>query len=185
MIRKRHTLCSAVIVAILSALIVGCGQNPVEMVKAGHLESNESTSIGDAIDHYRYFRGVQWRAEVTANGRQLVVAACPVDLDAMTFNDLHARYFALAGMAPDNPNDPDLARPVSTGARAAAATFEFVLNGRKSFTLNSVTISITGLNGEEASSAWDDAVLQESLDDIYEDRLAVGFLGLLTMVEEQ
>jgi len=70
MTSQRSTPLIAVILAILCAWIGGCGQNPVSMVKTGHLESNKSTSIGDAIDHYRYFRGVQCRAATTANARR-------------------------------------------------------------------------------------------------------------------
>ena len=60
----------------------------VLIVKSGTLEFDQSTTIGHAIDHYRYFDHVDWKYFITENQRRVVQAVGTMPLSQINEDEL-------------------------------------------------------------------------------------------------
>lgn len=53
----------------------------VSLVKNGYLEFDKSITVGQAFNHYAYFKNVEWKSFTTENGRNIVQVNSFMDLD--------------------------------------------------------------------------------------------------------
>lgn len=57
----------------ISFLMVACfGGGDISLVKSGVLGIDDSITVGEAIDNYKYFKDVKWESFKTENGRRVV-----------------------------------------------------------------------------------------------------------------
>ncbi len=140
-----------VFLANLSATGVNIG-----MVRDGVLEFNKSLTVGQAFDHYKYFRDTRWEQGTTDNGMDFVNAIGEVDMDA-------------------HPIGKDWK---AQGIKKAEVLFQFAINkDRETFELRACTLKMTNATGESAEvDAADEgndisvADVMGALADIYENK---------------
>jgi len=81
-------------IAFVAMEVSGCeflsgfmGMDDVTMVKSGILELDKSTTVGQAVDKYKYFTQVTWEKAVTENGRRIVTFTGEMGKEALTAPD--------------------------------------------------------------------------------------------------
>ena len=74
-------LIQALMLVLISGLmLVGCGStDPLELVKTGTLEFDNSVTVGDAFDGYKYIKNPTWTTFQTDQGRTIVQMSAGVD----------------------------------------------------------------------------------------------------------
>ncbi len=72
---------SILILLVLIAL-GGCSRSDdIDLVKNGVLEFDQSLTVGEAFENYKYFKKVKWEAFKTENGRRVVQVTGSLDLE--------------------------------------------------------------------------------------------------------
>jgi hypothetical protein len=65
-------------------LLSGCSKtDSVALVKGGTLEIDKSVTIGNAFDHYQYFKSTSWNAGEDEQKRMIVTFTGKFDLDKL------------------------------------------------------------------------------------------------------
>ncbi len=72
----------AVMLLVLLLGLGACSADPVESVKTGTLSLDESVTVGNALDRYRYFTSYAWKSFSDAQKRTVVQFTGVVDVDA-------------------------------------------------------------------------------------------------------
>lgn len=175
-------------------ILPGCGQAPLQQVKDGILDLNKSTTVGKALDNYRFFKGgTQWAVNEEGNGRTVVTCVGEMDFSTLTPQDF-ATIFARAANVPvesipdTEQGKADIQKHLATirgKMKGVKLTSEFLVNKDNTFQLQGGNIVVhTVEKGDTPPVAFDsveDAVL--NLSDIYENRfcahIGAAIVGIL------
>lgn len=63
---------------LLTMLLTGCQDSPIQIVKNGTLERNKTTTVGNALDHWGECDNPTWTTFQTANNVQVVEFNCKI-----------------------------------------------------------------------------------------------------------
>ena len=63
-----------VLVVLSISICTGCSKSNSDLnnVKNGNFAADNSITVGNALDHYKYFKSRDWKATVTEQGRHVV-----------------------------------------------------------------------------------------------------------------
>ncbi|MEI6645786.1 MAG: hypothetical protein WCP12_07085 [bacterium] len=179
----KHKASLAAGAATLIGLLIlpGCGNSPLQQVKDGVLDLNKSTTVGKALDNYRFFKdGAQWTVNEEGNGRTIVKCAGEMDFSTLTPQDFTAIFARVANVPVENlPNTEqgkaDMEKHLATirgKMKGAKLTFEFILNKDATFQLQGGNLVVHTVEKGDTPpvpfDSVDDAALY--LSDIYENR---------------
>lgn len=105
-----HRLAGFLSFLVLGCFLAGCGGNPVNTVRDGLMDIDQSTTIGQAFDNYQYYRNVTWRSFEQENGRVVVEAVCTYDVSEQNVIDAFNTYAAVVPGTPpmEGPLDVQL-----------------------------------------------------------------------------
>jgi len=73
-----------VVFGILFQILIlsGCTKtDPVKLVKSGVLEMDKSVTIGNALDHYAFFKSTSWKTVRDSQQRNIVIFEGALDVD--------------------------------------------------------------------------------------------------------
>ena len=76
-----------VIICMVILSLLGCS-DPIGIVKDGSLEINKATTVGKALDNYKYFSKTDWKTFKTDNGQTIVQFNGTIDINKLLSSDL-------------------------------------------------------------------------------------------------
>jgi len=198
------------LVLSLSLLMLGCSEpsapaptdskpsapapadsDPVAAVKGGVLALDKSTTLGAAIDHYRYFRNPTWSTFETENGRRVVQAKGVIDIADLVAKDLDPLLVFSADRDPERmlKQEQALLDAAKQKLHSAEFTFQFLLNRDKTFQIKTMRFLLLGPKGQNLAerTAGDDeaglGIMTTTLKEVYDNQLPSLLLGMLGMVD--
>ena len=117
-------LCSMGFLVFASSL--GGASGNVALVKGGVLEADKTTTVGEALDKYSFFRSCKWESDKTENGAEFVNAIGELDIKKLSLAD----------------------RIREAGVTGLRAMFQFTINrDGKTFEYNAFTLQAISKDG--------------------------------------
>jgi len=102
----------------------GCSSD-IDIVKNGTLKIDNSLTVGEAFDNYKYFSSTSWKTFKTSNGRKVVEVKCKLTNEWLKIHGLEGKI------------------------KNYIMIVQFVINKDNSFKIASVGMDITENNGKK------------------------------------
>jgi len=119
----------------LVVMLSGCG-NDIDAIKSGVLESNKTTTIGQAFNNWQSCQKTSWESFKTDNGTRVVEFTCDQKIKPY-FDKIN--NFLLANKQIKDPKTVDLT--------SLKQTFQFTLNKDDTFQIQNISSQITWSDG--------------------------------------
>jgi hypothetical protein len=134
----------ALLTAIFSIALTGCGSSPIDQVKNGIMDFNQSTTVGQAIDGWVDCVGSEWTSFETDNGATVVEVMCP-----NAYNDEQPLVQAMEEIMESFRGDPNQQHDIEQYFIDSVTTkFQFTVNLDDTFETTYIGLNIIWDDGK-------------------------------------
>lgn len=153
-------------------------------VKGGMLALDKGTTVGGAVDHYKYFGPVAWSQETLPNGKLIVKAVAPIATDKVTIEDVFP--FIQEVLLPNakdssvlGDNEKNTIRTGIEALKKVSATLSFQVNQDSTFELGGISFTDSGTG---KSSDLQDTEVHDAMKQVYDNKL-LSMLGAVVVAK--
>ena len=118
--------------------------DPVSKVKNGTLSFDKSTTVGKALDRYKYFKKTEWKSSKTDNDRTFVEFRGNIDVSSITARDFDESMAAITGSSSgafgDSSKDQNALMRAKEAYSGAQVVIQFLVNSDDTFEIKDFTI---------------------------------------------
>ena|SRR2546426_425784 len=133
-----HTISKFLVPVFVTFMLTACGTargNDVSLVKTGYLSFDQSVTVGNALDKYKYFKTTEWKSFITKKEQHVVEFNGIVDMDKLNYSN--ANFIA----GSEKSWSPYVAEE--------SVLIQFSINNDKTFNLSYMEINGKNIKGEK------------------------------------
>ena len=133
------------LIAIVS-FVLGCGKDPVELVKTGILDMDKTVTVGDAFQAYKFFQNPRWNKVETEQKK--IIVEFRGDVKFESYDGLKFQYFTI---------DKDIIQKAKSAVKNFTFLTQFAINkDGKAFEIQYAGYEVLNKNGETKDIKADD-----------------------------